>query len=71
MIIETLRQRISDAVTARANEVIPNHAGDRWLSEHFQVLFPNCLSYKIPSNFADDEWDGIANILGIILLNPT
>jgi len=68
MIIETLRQRISDAVTARANEVIPNHAGDRWLSKHFQVLFPQCLSYEVPSNFADAEWYGIANISGVCLI---
>ena len=68
MTIETLRQRISDAVTIRANEVIPNHAGDRWLSKHFQVLFPQGLNYEVPSNFNDSEWYGIANISGVCLV---
>lgn len=68
MTIETIRQRIADAITTRANEVIPNHAGDRWLSKHFQVLFPQGLNYEVPSNFNDPEWYGIANISGICLV---
>ena len=66
--IDSLRKQISDAISTRANQVIPNHAGDKWLSKHFQVLFPQGLNYEIPSNFNNSDWFGIANISGTCLV---
>lgn len=70
MNIELLRKSIADAVTIRANEIIPNHLGDRWLSQHFQVLFPSVdgVSFEEPCNYEDSEWSGLANIKGICLV---
>ncbi len=58
------RQTISEAVTERANHVLPCSFGDVWQSSNFLVFFPNDLRFEQPCDVDTVDWEGIAKING-------
>jgi len=61
---QKLRHLVSEKVTERANEVLPEAVADKWKNTNFEVLFPGTLHFEQPCNYDDDNWTGWANLEG-------